>query len=671
MDRREFLKGSALAAVRVPAMLGGDAGKANKFVVENSQLAWHLAATNDGIRSTEFENRISGTRYALDAASEFTFVFSQGVRLEIPWWQFKLGDRGQVEPDRERGLVEGFHRFQTDASGWKPVFNLAGGQSGRAYEGYGWFRHSFGLPETAKGKQLVFVLGGYDQQDWNERWVYVNEREIGHSKGSGRWRKPGQYTLSRNDSAYASLQFGPKSSNLLAVRGRAYDFHFGNLDDKALERYVFRPFLFDQFISIEAPFQTISKFEVKDVHRNNPEKIRFMLHDRDSELSVIAHYELNGLVRRKWLDIQNESGRDRLLLDVEVDRYQVHGQTTEGGQGDPIFLDEQAFFALDHPAGVNEGNGGNIRLWHAPGRKIRPNGSVTSQASIAVAAQQGGSLDQFHRYIESRSPRAQKKHISIFTCYGINNQWGACPALTDSEVLDCQKVVAGWQEKGVKFDYFTMDQGWPDNDGDLTEFASTCYPDGPDDIVNGLGKRGMRFGLWFSMSWGGWSNGSYLPIQSSAIPEAGSADVPPAAPPVAAYRNGYPTNGGIGRQLCLASPAYFNVFKSAIRHHVQHNNVRLIKLDSGNYYCNSSAHDHLPGRYSTEAMFDRLIDIAQSARSIAPDVFVLWYWGVGTSPFWALHGDGVFESGLFMEGSGTSSYPALYYRDSVTLSLVS
>ena len=37
------------------------------------------------------------------------------------------------------------------------------------------------------------------------------------------------------------------------------------------------------------------------------------------------------------------------------------------------------------------------------------------------------------------------------------------------------------------------------------------------------------------------------------------------------------------------------------------------------------------------------------------------------TPFWALHGDTIFESGLFMEGSGTSSTPTLHYRDSVTL----
>jgi hypothetical protein len=37
-------------------------------------------------------------------------------------------------------------------------------------------------------------------------------------------------------------------------------------------------------------------------------------------------------------------------------------------------------------------------------------------------------------------------------------------ALSDDEVLDCQRVVKIWQSKGVKFDYFTLDQGWPANE---------------------------------------------------------------------------------------------------------------------------------------------------------------------------------------------------------------
>ena len=64
-------------------------------------------------------------------------------------------------------------------------------------------------------------------------------------------------------------------------------------------------------------------------------------------------------------------------------------------------------------------------------------------------------------------------------------------------------------------------------------------------------------------------------------------------------------------------------------------------------------------------MYDRLLDIAASARQADPDVYVMWYWGV-RSPFFALHGDSIFESGLYMEGSATSWFPTLYYRDSVT-----
>jgi hypothetical protein len=74
----------------------------------------------------------------------------------------------------------------------------------------------------------------------------------------------------------------------------------------------------------------------------------------------------------------------------------------------------------------------------------------------------------------------------------------------------------------------------------------------------------------------------------------------------------------------------------------------------------------LPGKYSVEPMFAKLIDIADSARAAAPGVRVMWYYGC-SSPFWALHGDFIFESGVPMEGSATSAYPTLYYRDSVTL----
>lgn len=667
MDRRQFLKEGAIAlSLGQPVSAQSER---RQWVLENSQMAWHLEQTADGIRSVSFENRVSGRRFALETESEFTLVFSSGERCEIPWWDSRYTDDGPIAPEQESGLAQGFHRPGVAPGTWAQAANLSGGRKGRVYDGYAWFRHNFSLPESARGKEIVFVLGGYDQQDWHERWVYLNGGEAGHFQGRGRWRTPGYSVLRPAEPLYASLHFGPESSNILAVRTRGYDFRSGDIPDEVLNRQVFRPFLFDQFVSIGTPFRSISKFEMMDSRREGPEKIRFVLRDAERLWNVVVHYELNGFVRRKWLEVRNESSHAELLLDVELDRFHVDGQGTEGGQGDPVLLENEAFFALEHPAGVNQNTAGTIRLWHAPGKQIGPGETLKSVVSLAGVTPRDQVLDRFHGYIVSRSPRVRKKHISLFTCYGINNQWGGCPALTDAEVLDCQRVVRSWQSKGVKFDYFTLDQGWPDNAGDLTEFATACYPDGPEKIIRGIQELGMKFGLWFSVSGGGWSDGSYQAVQSSAIPAPGNSGVPPDAPPVTQYRNGYPASGGVGRTLCVSSEPYFKVLKSAIEHHVRHNHLRLLKLDIGDYYCNSTHHQHLPGRYSTEAMFNRLIDIAESARAIAPDVFVVWYWGVGASPFWGLYGDTIFESGLFMEGSGTSWYPSLYYRDSVTLSL--
>jgi hypothetical protein len=136
--------------------------------------------------------------------------------------------------------------------------------------------------------------------------------------------------------------------------------------------------------------------------------------------------------------------------------------------------------------------------------------------------------------------------------------------------------------------------------------------------------------------------------------------------PPLTWRNGNPALTDYAASFCLAAPPYFRMLKEAVLHHVRNNGVRFLKFDSSNFACDDLSHGHLPGRYATEAMHDMLIELADAARAEAPDVFVMWYWGL-RSPFWALHGDTIFESGLFMEGSGTSAVPTLHYRDSVTL----
>lgn len=354
------------------------------------------------------------------------------------------------------------------------------------------------MPESAKGKDIVVVLGGYDEQDWNEYWVYWNGHPIGRRTSSGRWRTPGGFAIGPTHALYAAIRLG--SPNLLAVRTGGYDLNLENVTQKALDRFAFRPILFDQFVSVGEPFLSLSQFKLRESHQASPEEVRFSLYDEIHHLRVNTHYELDGSVRRKNLTIVNESTEEQLLLDVHMDAFGLDARRTEGGHGDPVFVDDEAFLAIEHPAGINQGLESGIRLWHSPGKKIPAGKTVTTETSVVGVTPRNQLLNRFHEYILSLSPRNKNKRISLYTCYGINNQWGPCAALTDVETLDCQRVIEGWQEKGVKIDYFTIDQGWPDNDGDLTQFAAECYPDGPQQIVDGVKKLNMKFGLWFSVA---------------------------------------------------------------------------------------------------------------------------------------------------------------------------
>lgn len=685
MDRREFFlrTGVVPAALSVRAGQGimaqdvnaplKPAGRDGAIQLANDAMAWHLEWHNRKLASTGFENKLSGRQIKFTSAQEFLLTFSASAqRIEIPWWKFTYGTDDAVSGRPENGRIVSAHEPAFDDQHWGSVENLLPrGRPGNpqgdgiTYDGIGWYRRWFELPASAQGKDLHFVLGGYDHQDWLDYQVFVNGTYIGRRTSSGRWRTPGEFQLVPTDRAYASLHFGDGRKNLLSVRTRGFDMHFGGLRDEVLRHYVYEPFWVDQFISVGEPYRQVADFEVQQIRQPSSERVAFHLLSPSQRIRALAHYQLAGITRRKWLEIENSTSKELLLLDAQIDDFTTGVTSTEGGAGAPIFLADEAFAAFEHPAGLNQGKEGRVRLVHFPGQRLPAGGKWRSHVALLGVARAGGALDQFISYIQGKSPR-KKKALSLYTPYGINNQWGACGALDDDQTLDVLGVLEKWQKQGFRFDYFTLDTGWMDHASDLKHFASQCYPNGPAKILARVKELGMKFGLWFSTTGGGWSCGENPAMAPSLIPKVGS-DSQQRLPQVA-YRNGYIANGGISDSLCPASEPYFHILRDAVLYHIKENGLKFFKLDNGYYYCNSTTHDHLPGKYSTEAMYERLLDIAESARQADPDVYVMWYWGV-RSPLFALYGDSIFESGLYMEGSATSWFPALYYRDSVTLNL--
>ncbi len=685
MDRRRFLQTtSAMSAALLSTPSKGTpygevgfpgASPNQVATLSNEFLVWVLVWQNAVLTSSRFENRLSGQTFTLSSVRELSLTFSAAqYRIEVPWWHFRFGpDENPVSPTQEQGLQRGYHLPDTSDEEWGATDNLLlrslrgveRGADSIIYDGYGWFRRWFELPRDAEGKEIVAVLGGYDYQDWNEYWVYLNGIEIGHRLSSGRWRSPAQFAVVPNSPHYASVRFGPGQKNLLAVRTRQYERRFGGLSDEVLRHYVFDPVLVDQFVTVGKPYYELADFEVQGGKQARESRAVFELRSSSQPVRIFAHYELDGPTRRKWLEITNEGSKEMLLLDLQLDSLTFGKPTSEGGLGEPVMVNEEAFCAIEHPAGLNQGSDGRVRMLHFPARHLKPGDTTRSYTSLVSVSKVGQALEHFTSYIQERSPRKQKA-LAIYDPFGINNQWGGCPTLNDVEMLNGLDRLKKWQEIGFRFDYYVPDTGWVDHASDLTRFAPQCFPNGPAKVVERVKALGMKFGLWFGTSWGAASCSDYPPVWPCQVPAPGGPSKP--GPPPMVYRNGYPEGGGPAATLCVASEPYFSILKNAILYHIQESSLNLFKLDGGNYYCNSTHHDHLPGKYSVEAMYDRLLEIVANARKIAPDIYVMWYWGV-RSPFFALHGDSIFESGLYMEGSGTSWFPTLYYRDSVTLNL--
>lgn len=406
--------------------------------------------------------------------------------------------------------------------------------------------------------------------------------------------------------------------------------------------------------ALAEPRRTADDFLVTGVLREEAEALALLLRSPSTGMEATLELSLEGPVRRKTAAVRNATDRPVLLLDVVLDDLDLDADVSDGGQGQPVFAAGELWAAVEHPSGWNEIRGRSFRLSHCPGRRLEPGQTLRSRSALISMAPAGDPLGSFVSWIRARCLRRRKGLVSVYTPFGINNQWGPCSTLDDEQVLHVLGTLERWQHAGVRFDYFTLDTGWVDTGSDLKRFRPVAYPEGPEAVTARVRDLGMEFGLWFATSWASqscWEN---------------AAAWGPVPQPRLTWRNGYAAMTDYTGSFCLAAPPYFAILKEAVLHHVRENGARLLKFDGGNYACDDASHGHLPGRYATERMHDLLIELAEAVRAEAPDAFIIWYWGL-RSPFWALHGDTIFESGLFMEGSGTSSTPTLHYRDSVSL----
>ena len=643
--------------------------------IGNSLIERVLSREGGYLQTKAITNKRTGRTWRTDTRAEARLSFgASSWRRDVITWRYAPGSPQWCDPSEDVGFQQGFHRPDHNDQEWSLAECLTAADAlGNVWNGFTWFRVSLPLPIESKGQQVTFGLGGYDHEDWEYYRVFVNGRQIGVRELSGRWREPAPFVLRPDDPEYSCLRFG--TDNILAVQvGRLNKLLPGTIPAESA-RYYYRSRICDQFVAVGSPVRTISEFSLTDFWPDNeppiiPEYPDYRPNnwaaggDRDwtwltiwaeneaEEIRIVHHYQVRRSepAIRKKIEIQNLSDSPRVLMDVHVEDFALDGTTTDGGQGDPVFVDDEAFSAIEHPAGVNQGLGKGIRLFHLPGKVLAPGQALMSREAIFGVTQAGDSLKGFHEYLRENGRRRQE-WVSVYDPCGITdgymNPQDPRYHVTEQMVLDSIEMLDSLRSRGITMDYYFIDVGWQDHFKDLTWLKDDNFPNGLAKILDRLDQIGVRFGLWFSTIYRPWSAGNYPDVQGCVIPNSRKGD---------AYDDG----------LCLAAEPYRTLFRDAVLHHIQENKVKGLKIDMAKYYCNSADHDHLPGKYSVEAQMDGTLQMARHAIRACPDLFLMWYWG-HHSPFWLLYGDTIQDKGLKWEAVQVASWPNPVYRSSASL----
>ena len=129
------------------------------------------------------------------------------------------------------------------------------------------------------------------------------------------------------------------------------------------------------------PLLRVSDFIVRTVHDEGADAMAFALRSEATGIEATLRYSLDGEVRRKTVELRNDSDRDILVLDVVLDDFAIDASLEGGGQGQPIFAGGELFAAMEHPSGWNETLSGRITLSHCPGRRLAPGETMNSRAA--------------------------------------------------------------------------------------------------------------------------------------------------------------------------------------------------------------------------------------------------------------------------------------------------
>ena len=372
---------------------------------------------------------------------------------------------------------------------------------------------------------------------------------------------------------------------------------------------------------------------------------------------------------RKHLVITLPAGRDDRVMEIGVDELRVadgvrelpvlpreitterqadpQGRYRGGlGLGQPLYLEDRFFAAVEYPAAANTlESGRDISLRHFPGRhaSILPGGELEARAVVwglsrndvdaaeFAGAEVEGARHAFRRYLRDRlrPPRRQRHFIDAFHLRGRANvgvgingfptpdeitamitEEPALAALLRTEanaVAYAEQTSAFADSHGIELDSFVIDGGWQD--------PRTVFDVDPYFLPRGFAPiyeaAELPLGLWNSLA------GFRLDL------------------PFLERAHGYQICPPVDVVFDLSQPEYLAAIEAAMGRHGREHGIAYWKQDFNFLVCALETPQHpVDDPQTLEANTDALIEIIAMEREINPDVFIAQTTLIWPSPFW-------------------------------------
>jgi len=636
----------------------------NQVIIGNNQVEARFNLQREPSLAS-IKNKLTNRNFNFVDTHEFVVrLATKNEKTDVPEWLFHAGSGESMENQEDLGFREEFFQPDLNVQSWMPVQRLndfpvgAPGYSPVLYPGFGWYRAMVEVSTESMGKPIEFVLGGNDNHDWLEYWIYLNGVLIGNSKQSIQAHDSPKFVLENTDRSYESIKFG--GSNLLVVQGKGLNRVTPNMTFTDIERYSVGSFLVDQYLSAGPAMEEVSDFELVDytidvVETKASLQMQYVSLVQDLKMEITYWVYDNEISIQKQIKIENIQSKPQILLELDILQLQSDQGLTPGGMGIPSILGGEIFCGIKHPAGVSTGSGTSLLLRTFPGKQLDGGQTYLSKVAIFGVGERDGGQRAFVEFLEKNGPR-KRKMIQTFNSYGIYDVASIenPTYMTEESIFESLDHLQRLKERGVNFDYYYLDTGWNNPSGDLIDFDPVNFPNGPSQVLEKIDSLGMKVGLWTSPAGG--PAAFYPGVFNQLFAPCGTLPKPLDVDPKT-YR-------GV---LCIAASPWKERFKDALHYHVKVNNITGFKFDGNEFFCTNSTHEHLSGKYSLEHLMDTMLEVLESLRKECPDIMYMFYWNI-RSPWWLLYGDTIYERGILMEGSTPSDFPTRILRQSITLS---